>query len=343
LATLSILIACHNHARYLRRSVESVLAQTRLPNEILLVDDASSDDTGAIMAEIAALDPARIRLIRNLTNAGLIGVVQQGVDAMRSDYVTFCAADDWLFPEFCETAMRLLEAHPEAAIFNALGRSIDDAGRDLGLDTGPVPASIAGYLSPGACRALVLEHDSWFLGYTAVYRRDALRAMGRYDPELGSFFDNFVSRMLAMRHGACFAPVPLAAARKASGTYSATVSSDPEKMKAIGERALHLMRSAQADVVPAEYYPVFERRFRYLMGSSVVHWGAIELKRRLALVVGREDGFGLPRLFDLAALIAKAAMFVAYRRSDALAMFRRWLSRRRFEARWPPGTFDRLV
>jgi glycosyltransferase involved in cell wall biosynthesis len=343
LASLSILIACRNHARYLRRSIDSVLAQTRLPDEILLIDDASSDETSAIMTLVAARDPARIRFVRNTTNVGLIGVVQQGVDAMTGDYVTFCAADDWLFPDFCEKAMRLLEAHPQAAIFNSLGRSIDDAGRDLGLDSGPVPTTVGGYLSPSACRAFILENDSWFLGYTAVYRREALRALGRYDPSLGSFFDNFVSRMLVMRHGACFIPEPLAAARKASETYSATVSSDPEKMIAIGQRAAELMRTIHADVVPDAYLSVFERRFRYLMGSSVVHWSSVEIARRLALATGRDGAFGLPGIFKLAALVAKAVMFIAYRHVDALATFRRWLLRRQFESRWPPRSFDRLV
>lgn len=338
--TLSVLMACHNHGHFLPRAIASVLGQTRMPDEIVLIDDGSTDRTGEIMRDCVARHPGRARFIRNDKNAGIIGVVQQGVDAMQGDYIAFCAADDVLFPKFCENAMRLLEAHPQAALFTALGRSIDEAGRDLGLDTGPVPADAASSLSPEACARKLVEHDSWFLGYTTVYRRAALTALGPYDSRLGPFFDNFTSRILSMKHGACFAPEPLAAARKAPSTFSATFSSDPAVMAEIGKLAMELLREKYRDFVPADYAEAFERRFRYLTGSSVVHWGAAALSARLKEVTATERAYGIPWLFDGAALIAKAILFWCYRRGEIMTTFRQRSLNRALARRWPPGRFN---
>jgi len=339
--TLSIMIACHNQERLLPRAIASVFGQTRSPDEVLLIDDGSDDGTSAIMAECAAKHPGRARRIRNERPSGIIPVVQQGVDAMQGDYITFCAADDRLFPRFCETAMGLLENHPEAAVFTSLGRSMDEEGRDLGLDTGPIPSEIAGYLSPELCRTRLIELDGWFLGYTTIYRRQALRAIGPYDSGLGPFFDNFTSRILAMRHGACFVPEPLAAARKSPSTFSATHSSDPSVMAGVGKRAIEMMRGPYKHFVPEAYVQVFERRFRYLTGSSVAHWSVAEITRRFREATGSETAFGIPAIFDFAALLAKLILFWAYRRGDFVTTLRQRQLHRRLARLWPPGTYDR--
>ncbi len=94
---VSVIIPAYNAQAFLRATLDSVLAQTYDRLEVIVVDDGSTDDTGAVVAAVKATDP-RVRLITK-TNGGVSSARNAGIAAARGDYVAFLDADDIWHPE----------------------------------------------------------------------------------------------------------------------------------------------------------------------------------------------------------------------------------------------------
>ena len=94
--SISVIIPCYRAAATLRRAVDSALTGAPADLEVLLVDDGSSDDTGALCDELAAADP-RVRALHR-ANGGAGAARNTGLDAAHGDWVLFLDADDALLP-----------------------------------------------------------------------------------------------------------------------------------------------------------------------------------------------------------------------------------------------------
>ncbi|MEO1592524.1 MAG: glycosyltransferase family A protein [Cyanobacteria bacterium J06632_22] len=109
---VSVVVPLYNKAPYIERTLNSILAQTRLPTEIIVVDDGSTDD-GPRRVEL--LNHTRIRLIRQ-ANTGPGGARNRGMAVAQSPYVAFLDADDEWLPTFLEQSVGYLDAHPDCAL-----------------------------------------------------------------------------------------------------------------------------------------------------------------------------------------------------------------------------------
>lgn len=102
---ISVVVPVFNVAQYLRRCVDSLLAQTFRDFEIILVDDGSTDGSGNICDEydlhIGQLDDISIRVIHQ-ANAGVSAARNRGIEAARGKYISFIDADDWVEEHFLE-------------------------------------------------------------------------------------------------------------------------------------------------------------------------------------------------------------------------------------------------
>ena len=116
---ISVIVPVYNVEQYLPRCVESILAQTYENLEILLVDDGTKDNSGAICDAYARQD-ARVKAIHK-KNGGLSSARNAGIDAATGEYLSFVDSDDWIEPQMYE---RLYEAA------TAAGTSIAQASRD---------------------------------------------------------------------------------------------------------------------------------------------------------------------------------------------------------------------
>lgn len=101
---VSVIIPAYNAAPYLARAIESVLAQTERALEVIVVDDASSDDTLAVARSFT--DP-RVRVLQNPGNRGPSYSRNRAIEAAQGTWIALLDADDWYVPERLE---RLLEA-----------------------------------------------------------------------------------------------------------------------------------------------------------------------------------------------------------------------------------------
>jgi hypothetical protein len=94
---VSILMPCWNAARSVERALGSVLDTRDVALQCVVVDDASTDDTAAIVAAIAARDP-RVELVRSSDNMGASGARNLGLPHVRGEWLTFLDSDDRMLP-----------------------------------------------------------------------------------------------------------------------------------------------------------------------------------------------------------------------------------------------------
>lgn len=99
---ISVIVPVYNAEKYLRRCVDSILAQTFTDFELLLVDDGSTDASGAICDEYASAD-ARVRVFHK-PNGGVSSARNLGLDNARGEWIAFADADDYLLPKWSVVA-----------------------------------------------------------------------------------------------------------------------------------------------------------------------------------------------------------------------------------------------
>lgn len=118
--SLSVYITSYNQRDFLRAAIDSVLAQTLLPDEILIVDDASSDGSQELIAHYAARHPDRIRAIVHETNRGIAATRTHALSHVRGDLVSYLDGDDLFSPRKLEREVRAWRQalRPNAVVFS---------------------------------------------------------------------------------------------------------------------------------------------------------------------------------------------------------------------------------
>jgi teichuronic acid biosynthesis glycosyltransferase TuaG len=115
---VSIVIPVHNAEKYLRRTVESVLAQSYKNFELLLVEDASTDGSAALMKELAAED-TRIRTLVNEGKHGAANARNAGIDTAKGRYLAFLDADDLWLEEKLKRTLRFMKKQDASFVFTS--------------------------------------------------------------------------------------------------------------------------------------------------------------------------------------------------------------------------------
>lgn len=163
---VSIIIPAYNAAAFIRRAVESALAQTWQTVEILVVNDGSTDDTAAIVQSLCAQHP-QLRLI-STENGGVSHARNTGMDASRGEYLTFLDADDILLPNAVELLLTHLLAC-RADICSGLCRDYPTDPPETGL--------CRVYKGADALMLSLRDQRESYTVYAKLYRREiALKA-----------------------------------------------------------------------------------------------------------------------------------------------------------------------
>lgn len=102
---LSVVIPVYNIRDYVERCVRSVLAQPDVPLEVLIVDDGSTDDSGAVCDALAAED-SRVTVIHK-PNGGLSDARNYGLCHAQGEYILFMDGDDWLAENVCPGLLQM--------------------------------------------------------------------------------------------------------------------------------------------------------------------------------------------------------------------------------------------
>ena len=129
---VSVLIPTYNRAEFLSEAIESLLTQTRVPDEIIVVDDGSTDDTERVLAQYAG----RIQVLRQ-ANQGNAAARNAAFRASSGDLIAFLDLDDTLAPTSIQCRADFLESHPHLNMVYTAAIVTNAENKPLGLFRDP--------------------------------------------------------------------------------------------------------------------------------------------------------------------------------------------------------------
>lgn len=181
LSSVDVIVPCYRYAHFLRECVESLLVQSVPSLRVLIIDDASPDNTSDIATALAKQD-SRVTFRKHLSNNGHIATYNEGIEWASSDYMLILSADDYLLPGALKRAIRLMDANPEVAFTfgNALQLEPSGVQRPMGVVKGKTDWHILSgpqFIRFSGPRSIVPTP-------TAVVRTQIQRRVGGYRSEL---------------------------------------------------------------------------------------------------------------------------------------------------------------
>jgi glycosyltransferase involved in cell wall biosynthesis len=126
---ISIALCTYNGERFLAQQLASIAQQTRLPDELILCDDGSSDQTVRITRDFAASASFPVRIFENEHNLGFVANFERAIQLCGGDLITLCDQDDIWYSNRLERTEQEFNAHPEVGLVFSDGDLIDDQGR----------------------------------------------------------------------------------------------------------------------------------------------------------------------------------------------------------------------
>jgi len=177
--TISINIATYNRGRFITEAIESVLAQTFNDWELIIIDDASTDNTAEIVRPYLA-DP-RIKYLKNETNQNISLTRNRGLKESQGKYIAILDSDDlWCDQEKLTKQYDFLEKNPDHCLVGTGIIVVDEQGQEKSR-----------YLNPETDKEIrnkILAKNT-FAQSSVLYRKEAVLEVGSYNPNLNGIED----------------------------------------------------------------------------------------------------------------------------------------------------------
>lgn len=171
--TLSAIIASYNHAPYLRDCIESVLNQTLRPDEVIVVDDGSTDGSREIIESFGV----SVRAVFQ-ANQGTYATLNAAAGLARGDWIAIQNSDDLWEHEKLERQRALAAAHPEVGLVHTDLVCIDAEGAEF-----PRPPTVPDFAGPAVCEMLpAMLHTMPVIISSVIVSRAAWERCGPFDP-----------------------------------------------------------------------------------------------------------------------------------------------------------------
>jgi glycosyltransferase involved in cell wall biosynthesis len=238
---ISVVIPTYNNERHLSRAIDSVLAQSRPAEEIIVVDDGSTDRT----PEIAAAYGDKIRYLRQ-ENAGASAARNTGIQAAACEWIAFLDADDEWLPNKLQRQTEHLQRHPELGwtTGNYLECLCESRRQAPALPEKQVLRILGG---EQVCPDYLQTYSKGLTGHTdtMLIRRDVLETAGFFRPEQKRFNDLDLWLRIAYRHPRIgYLPQPLAIHHLEAGEHISIRFHNPQVIRELLSRHQTLAQEA---------------------------------------------------------------------------------------------------
>jgi Glycosyl transferase family 2 len=134
MSSVDVIVPCYNYGHFLRECVGSVLAQSVARIRVLIIDDASPDNTSEVAAELTREDP-RVTFLKHESNKGHIATYNEGIEWASADYMLILSADDYLLPGALQRAARLMDQYPAVGFTFGNAIRLDESGVTRPIDS----------------------------------------------------------------------------------------------------------------------------------------------------------------------------------------------------------------
>jgi glycosyltransferase involved in cell wall biosynthesis len=209
---VTLAIAAYNGERFVAKAIESCLAQDFDDYEVLIVDDASTDSTPAVIARYA--DDPRVRVVTHPENRGIAAAYNSIVEHARGELIARLGHDDIALPDRLRRQVAVFDAHPETGVVHGDAVTIDAAGKVVDRWTS------ADFDEAGMV-ALLIRHHNHLVDPTTMIHRRVFAEVGGYDPAypMCNDFDLWLRAAPRFRFRHC-GPGPLIRYRRHGANFS---------------------------------------------------------------------------------------------------------------------------
>lgn len=216
--SLSVVIPNYNHQQYLPECIEGILQQTQRADEIIIIDDCSTDQSRKIIREYQKKEP-KLRLIENISNQGPSYCVNMGAKEAKGEYLAICAADDFYFPQFFEKMIFLAKKYPTAALLCSGYFDFMDGQKPYGFrDQTFVIQEQELFFHPEDFVKFLWKTSFIIPSMTTIYKREVFLKYG-FDEDMKSLCDFYLNYQIALRNPIAFLKEPLGAYRIRKNSY----------------------------------------------------------------------------------------------------------------------------
>jgi GT2 family glycosyltransferase len=185
---VTVLVAAYNGEDFLGEAIESVLAQSFADYELLIVDDASTDASAAV---VGAFQDARVRLVRNERNVGQVASLNRGLREARGEVVVRLDQDDMCLPRRLELQVEALRREPAVGLVGGWMEIVDGEGALVGTIEGRIDDRVD-FLYWTLVQYVLISHPA------AAYRLQPVLELGGYDESLALAEDKDLWRRLLL-------------------------------------------------------------------------------------------------------------------------------------------------
>jgi len=254
---ISVVIPTYNYGRFVHEAIDSVLAQTCAPLEIIVVDDGSTDGTEQIVRAYGD----RVRYIRQ-ENAGVGAARNNGIANARGEYVAFLDSDDVWLPEKLAKQLARFDADPDLGLVYVGAERFDESGTlSVALD------GMEGWI---ASELLRLERSVISSGSGTLLPKRVAEEVGGFDPDLQPSEDWDFCYRVALRHRIGFVPEVLVRYRQ----HGSGLHLDVPRMERAMMLALEKVFESRDPAVQSQRRRTYGRMHRVLAGCYF-HGGAV--------------------------------------------------------------------
>ncbi|GAA4518192.1 glycosyltransferase family 2 protein [Brevibacterium yomogidense] len=217
---VTVLVVAYRHADYVVECLESIRLQTVKPDRVIIADDASPDNTSAVVSAYLTEHRGFGELHTNAVNIGLNRTLNKHLATVASTYVTYISADDIMLPERIEKHFTLMDSAPDAALAYSDALVIDEESNILHETSQlefPWPDSVDSRAAPFAA----LLHTNWMPAASLFLRTALLQDAGGYREDL--FYEDFELLVrLSKHHQFVWTEEPLVGVRRLATSLGST-------------------------------------------------------------------------------------------------------------------------
>ncbi|MFZ0743911.1 MAG: glycosyltransferase family 2 protein [Terracidiphilus sp.] len=215
-AKTSVVMCTYNGGRFLEEQLAGIAQQTRRPAELIVCDDASSDNSVAILKDFAARAPFPVRIVQNRKRLGSTGNFDQAIRRANEELIALCDQDDWWAPNKLERLSTVLIEDPSLGGVFSNATLIDEDSHPIGISLFEKhrfsDAKRQGFLSDPA--SILLRHNV-VTGSTLMFRASILRHFVLIPQSW--VHDGWLTWMIALHSRLGLIPEPLMSYRIHSG------------------------------------------------------------------------------------------------------------------------------
>lgn len=232
-----------NHGHFLEETIEAILSQSLQPIEIIIIDDASTDDSVEIIQKYIKSNK-NICLFENKNNMGAIYNTIKYLHRIRGEYFYVMGADDKVLPGLFEKSVDFLRKYPHAGYCcsDSILEYIDEPGyykkNNTNLSDEPC------YIDAKRFERLLKTRNPRFTGQSVVYNKTIFINSVSFLPELRWENDLFALYVLGLRYGLCYIPKTMSIVRVSSKTqYAGQAARQPKIRREVLSHIIDLIES----------------------------------------------------------------------------------------------------